>query len=314
MVRHLALFDETPYKSCLINGMVLGGDGRKMSKSLKNYVAAPQVLDKYGSDATRQWAATGGTTGSDIPFRWPDVEYGRRFLVKLWNVSGFAVRLLTDYKADGDCTLEPLDRWVLSKAAKLVEKVTFAMERCEFNVAVEEIRNFTWHTFCDCYVEAVKDRLYRVEKYGEVRKRGAQKALYETLYTVLHLLAPVIPHVTEEIYQAIYGEDKKCLSLQVSSWPESKAWVDDEAEQQGDIIVALISAVRREKAEKHLPLNTPIQRLTVCAEEKKAAGAVKAGLDDIAGACKVENLQVSVGKGEGREVADYPGLRFTAEY
>jgi valyl-tRNA synthetase len=68
MVRHLALFNETPYKSCLINGMVLGSDGRKMSKSLKNYVAAPEVLGKFGADATRQWAAGGGTTGSDIPF------------------------------------------------------------------------------------------------------------------------------------------------------------------------------------------------------------------------------------------------------
>jgi valyl-tRNA synthetase len=316
MVRHLALFDSTPYKACLINGMVLGSDGRKMSKSLKNYVAAPMVLDKYGSDATRQWAAAGGTTGSDIPFRWPDVEYGRRFLVKLWNVSGFAARLLADYDLDGkaECTLEPLDRWIMSRAARLCEKVTSAMERCEFNVAVEETRNFAWHTFCDCYVEAVKDRLYRAETYGEAKKRGAQKALYETLYVVLQLLAPVIPHVTEEIYQAMYAETKKCPSLQLSSWPELQGWVDDEAEQRGDVIVALISAVRREKAEKHLPLNTPVKKLTVCAEEKKAAEAVKAGMSDIVGACKVETLDVRVGKSTGREVAECPNVWFAAEY
>ena len=78
--------------------MVLGADGRKMSKSLKNYAAAPEVLNKSGADATRQWAAGGGATGSDIPFRAQDVEYGRRFLVKLWNVSGFASNLLADYK------------------------------------------------------------------------------------------------------------------------------------------------------------------------------------------------------------------------
>jgi valyl-tRNA synthetase len=188
------------------------------------------------------------------------------------------------------------------------------MERCEFNVAVEEVRNFTWHAFCDCYVEAVKDRLYRVETFGEAKKRGAQKALYETLYVVLQLLASVIPHVTEEIYQAMYGEDKKCPSLQVSKWPEVKEWVDDEAEQQGDVIVALISAVRREKAERHLPLNTPVKRLVVCAEEKKLADAVKAGIDDIVGACKVENLEVTIGKGTGKEVSECPGVRFVAEY
>jgi valyl-tRNA synthetase len=273
-------------------------------------------LDKFGSDAARQWAAAGGTTGSDIPFRWPDVEYGKRFLVKLWNVSGFAVRLLADFDPSGkvECVLEPLDKWVLSKAARLAETVTAAMEKCEFNVAVEEVRNFTWHTFCDCYVEAVKDRLYRAETYGETKKRGAQMALHETLYTVLQLLAPVIPHVTEEIYQAMYAESKKIVSLQVSPWPEVQAWVDAEAEERGDLIIALISAVRREKAEQHLPLNTPIKRLTVCAEGKEAADAVKAGCDDVVGACKVESLEVNVGKGSGREVSDSPALRFTAEY
>jgi valyl-tRNA synthetase len=315
MVRHLALFGETPYKSCLINGMVLGSDGRKMSKSLKNYVAAPQVLEKYGSDATRQWAAAGGTTGSDIPFRWPDVEYGRRFLVKLWNVSGFAARLLADYAPDGKgCLLEPLDTWVLSKAARLAVKVTAAMEKCEFNVAVEEIRNFVWHTFCDCYVEAVKDRLYRAETFGEAQKRGAQHALYETLYTVLQLLAPVIPHVTEEIYQAMYAEAKGCASLQLSPWPEHEAWVDEGAEERGEVIVALISAVRREKAEKHLSLNTQIKKLTVCVENKEAADAIKSGSGDIIGACKVENLEVNTAKGVGREVPECPNIRFTAEY
>ncbi len=316
MVRHLALFGETPYKTCLINGMVLGSDGRKMSKSLKNYVAAPQVLDKYGSDATRQWAAAGGTTGSDIPFRWPDVEYGRRFLVKLWNVSGFAARLLADYdsRSKGTCILDPLDKWILSKTAKLVEEVTLAMEKCEFNVAIEAARNFAWHTFCDSYVEAVKDRLYRVETYGEAKKRGAQYALYESLFTILQLLAPVIPHVTEEIYQSMYAEAKGCVSLQVSLWPAMKEWVDSEAETQGDIIVAVIASVRREKAEKHLPLNTPVKRLVICAEEKKMADAVKVGVDDIVGACKIEKLEINVGKGTGREVTDCTGVWFSAEY
>jgi len=279
-------------------------------------VAAPEVLAKYGADATRQWAAGGGATGSDIPFRWPDVEYGRRFLVKLWNVSGFAGRLLADYepKSEAACVLQPLDKWVLSKAARLAASVSEAMEKCQFNIAVEEIRNFTWHTFCDCYVEAVKDRLYRAETYGAEAKRAAQYALYEALYTVLQLLAPVIPHVTEEIYQALYADAKGCVSLQLSPCPEHEAWVDEAAERRGDVIIALISSVRREKAERHVSLNTQIKKLTVCAEDEAAADAVKSGSGDIVGACKVENLVVEVGKGVGREVAECPSVRFTSEY
>ena len=327
MVRHLALFDETPYKSCLINGMVLGSDGRKMSKSLKNYVAAPEVLGKYGSDATRQWAAGGGATGSDIPFRWPDVEYGRRFLVKLWNVSSFASKLLSDYAPDNaDFELQPLDKWILSKAAKLMRTVTEAMEKCQFNIAVEEIRNFTWHTFCDCYVEAVKDKLYRPETYGEAKKAAAQHTLYEVLYRILQLLAPVTPHLTEEIYQTMYADNKGYKSLQVSPWPEfEQAFADEQAEKRGDLIMALITEVRREKAEKRLSLNAQVKKLTVYTGDEETVRVIQASSEDIKGTLKVANLDVMpprkgdfIGGKEivqcGREIAQFADVRFVTEY
>jgi valyl-tRNA synthetase len=179
MVRHLALFDEPAYKSVLINGMVLGQDGRKMSKSLKNYVAAPEAINKYGADSIRQWAAGGGTTGSDIPFRVQDVEYGRRFLVKLWNASGFTIKFLADYdpKAEAAMDLQPLDLWMLSKTEEAVKKVTDAFEKCQFNLAVEELRNFTWHTLCDSYLEAIKDRLYRPEVHGQPKKVVTKRSI-----------------------------------------------------------------------------------------------------------------------------------------
>ncbi len=309
MVRHLALFGETPYKSCLINGMVLGSDGRKMSKSLKNYVAAPEVLDKYGSDATRQWAAAGGATGSDIPFRWPDVEYGRRFLVKLWNVSRFTNTLLSDYKPINaeDLTLEPLDKWLLSKVELLTQKVTAAFEKCQFNIAVEEIRNFTWHVFCDAYVEAVKDRLYRPELHGPLKRLAAQYTLYEVLHRILQLLAPVAPHLTEEIYQAMFAENESRHSLQASAWPEFNVKaVNEEAEKQGDLIVAVIAEVRREKAEKQLPLNSEVKHITIYSGSVENANIIRAGEGDIAGTVKAAAIEiVPVKKFEGRQIGTY---------
>ena len=104
--------------------------------------------------------------------------------------------------------LQPLDKWILSKAESTVKKVTEAFEKCQFNIAVEEIRNFTWHVFCDAYVEAVKDRLYRPEVHGEAKKAAAQYTLYEVLYRVLQMLSPVVPHLTEEIYQTMYADAK----------------------------------------------------------------------------------------------------------
>jgi valyl-tRNA synthetase len=316
MVRHLALFEEAPYKSCLINGMVLGADGRKMSKSLKNYVATPEVLDKRGADAARQWAAGGGTTGSDIPFRWPDVEYGWRFLIKLWNAAGFVSKLLADYTPDDETkqVLQPLDEWVLSKCERLTRKVTDDLEKCQFNLALEELRNFTWHTFCDCYLEAVKDRLYNPKVYGQEKRKGAQYTLYVVLERVLKLLAPITPHVTEEIFQTLYADEKNPPSIHISPWPTTdEQLIKEEAEKQGDLVVAIIAEVRREKSEKHLPLNTKIAKLTIYAAEKTAAEMITQGRVDIAGTCKAADIHVLSEKGKGREVKPYD-VSFIAEY
>ena len=123
-------------------------------------------------------------------------------------------------------------------------------------------RDYTWAEKDD--IEAVKDRLYNPQLYGEEKKKAAQQTLYTVLYTVLQLLAPISPHITEEIYQAMYAEDKGFKSIHLSSWPTvDKSRLIDEIEQQGDLIMAVISEIRREKAEKRLPLNTQISKLTI---------------------------------------------------
>ena len=315
MVRHLALFDEKPYKSCLINGMVLGSDGRKMSKSLKNYVAAPEVLNKYGTDAARQWAAGGGATGSDIPFRWPDVEYGRRFLTKLWNASRFVSNQLKDYEAIEKCESQVLDRWILSKAESLTQKVAEAMEKCQFNIALEEIRNFTWHQFCDQYIEAVKDRLYEPKRYGKEKRKAVQFTLYKVLYRIIQLLAPITPHITEEIYQAMYAEDVGQKSLHLTPLPEpDMRKIDEEAEKKGDLVMTVITEIRREKAEKRKPLNTPIKRVKIYAGNSEFADILGENKEDIVGTCKILGIEILPEKGEGRKVQGNPQISFLSEY
>jgi valyl-tRNA synthetase len=315
MVRHLALFDEKPYKSCLINGMVLGSDGRKMSKSLKNYVTAPEVLDKYGTDAARQWAAAGGATGSDIPFRWPDVEYGRRFLTKLWNAARFVSTQLKDYDVSGKCELQLLDKWVLGKAEKLTQKVTDALEKCQFNIAIEDLRNFTWHIFCDQYIEAVKDRLYKPELYGEETRRGVQFTLYTVLHRIIQLLAPITPHITEEIYQTMYAEDMGQKSLQLMLWPKpDMEKIDEEAEKKGELVMAVITEIRREKAEKRKPLNAPIKRVKMYAGKSEFARIISENKEDIVGTCKISQLEILSEKGNGRQVQEIPEISFISEY
>jgi len=315
MVRHLALFNEKPYKSCLINGMVLGADGRAMHKSLGNYVDSQEVLSKYGADATRQWAAGGGSTGSDVPFRWADVEYGKRFLVKLWNAARFVTSQLKDYTVGEEHDLQLLDRWVLSKAEKLTQRVTEALEKCQFNIALEEVRNFTWHIFCDRYIEVAKDRLYKPEVYGERKRKAAQHTLYNVLYRLVQLLTPITPYATEEIYEKVYAEDTRQKSVHMTPWPKpDMEKIDEEAEKKGDLVMAVITEIRREKAEKRKPLNTLIKRVKIYAENSEFARILNEDIKDIAGTCKISEVEILPEKGEGRQVQEIPGISFISEY
>ena len=316
MVRGLALFDQKPYNSVLINGMVLGTDGRKMSKSLGNFVATPDVFEKYGADAPRQWATGGGATGSDIPFRWEDVEYAWRFLRKLWNASKFAGMHLKDFDSNQTPEkLELMDRWLLSKMERVTQKVTEALESCQFNVATDEIRKFTWHSFCDNYIEAVKHRLYQPETYGDEKRQAAQYTLYTAIYRIIQMLSPISPHITEELYQIMFTDDKQHDSIHVSQWPATqKELIDEDAEKSGDLIVAVMAEIRRDKAENQKPLNVEIKKLTVYTEDKQTADIIANAEEDLAGTLKVEKLQIELTKGQGKEVQGYPSIHFVAEY
>jgi valyl-tRNA synthetase len=315
MVRHLALFDEKPYNTVLINGMVLGSDGRKMSKSLDNYVATPEVFDKYGADAPRQWSASGGATGSDIPFRWADVEYGWRFLLKLWNAARFSSLHLQDFDLQEKGDFGLLDRWLLSKMEKVTQRTTAALENCQFNIATSEIRHFTWHQLCDQYIEAIKHRLYKSEKYGKKKRKAAQYTLYTAIYRILQLLAPVSPHITEEIYQTMYAEEKKLRSIHVSPWPLAKKEnIDENVEKQGDLIMTVISEVRKDKAERKKPLNTPIKNLLIYTTNDNKAQILNQAVEDIEGTCKTQKIEIVTKRGQGREVEGHPDIKFLASY
>jgi len=304
MVRHLALFDETAYDSVLINGMVLGGDGRKMSKSLGNYVSTPEVFPKYGADAPRQWAAAGGSTGTDIPFRWEDVEYGWRFMRKLWNACRFTGMRLQDYDPGEGVEPRLLDRWIVSKLQRTVKKATEAMESCDFMNATETTRNFIWHIFCDHYLEAAKTRLYGD---GDGKKAAQQTLLY-TVERMIKLMAPITPHITEEIWRTMYDPD---ASIHVSAWPGyDESMVDEDAEKTGDVIIAAIGDIRREKNRMGVSLNASMKSVRLYAPDEYAE-ALRLGSTDIEDTLKIESLEIAAGVGGDVNLEDYPEIGFT---
>ena len=256
ILRTKALLGVKPWETIVVNGMVLGEDGHKMSKSRNNFVVPEEVIERYGADAFRQWAAIGGTTGSDIVFQWKDVVAGSRFLQKLWSIFRFSYPHIKDHDTSRPVELSIVDRWLLSKLTRLIERVTISMEAYQFDESFRELRSFTWETLADNYIELVKQRLYTEEP--ETR-RGAQYTLSIAIHTILVMLSPFIPFITEEAYSKLHEG-----SINQERWPEpEKSLIDPRAEEEGDLIAEIVSYVRRYKSERGIPLNAPLKEIEI---------------------------------------------------
>ncbi|WP_455284176.1 valine--tRNA ligase [[Eubacterium] cellulosolvens] len=293
MARHLALFGKAPYKTVLVNGMVRGADGRMMHKSYGNYVEVTEAIKKYGADSVRQWAAAGGSTGYDIPYRWADVEYGRKFLTKLWNAARLILSSLRDYNPDLPAPeLDLLDRWLLSRLNNMIKTTTDAFENFQFNVAADLTRNFTWHDLCDQYLEAVKYRLYADDADAAERRRAAQFTLFQTLDAVLRLLAPICPHVADALYHELWADRLKTKSIHSDAWPQaSEQLIDEKSQEQGSVLVKVLSEIRRIKSERRLSMKAPIKKLRVHSQEE-VANILRGHVDAIRQIAVVEQLEI----------------------
>jgi len=280
ILRSDALVGSKPWERVIVNGMVLGEDNQKMSKSLGNIIAPESVIEQYGTDAVRQWAAIGGSVGSDVPYNTKDLTASSRFLTKLWNVFRFAMLHLTEGVQPVTYGVQnPSEIWLIYNLVDLVESVTSSMDRFAFDEALKEIRSFVWSTLADHYVEAVKGRLYERDAYSLA-------ALYLALDAIVKLLAPFCPFFAEELFSHI---NPSAESVHLNSWPAfnlrprdvtasdptassgvvqqitftaSQAEVQ-EARRTGELVKEIIASVRRYKSEQRIALNARIEGVFV---------------------------------------------------
>jgi len=241
---------EVPFDSVMINGMVLDENRVKMSKSLGNVVSPDEVLAEYPVDAARYWAA-GSAVGDDLPYTEKGLRAGEKLLRKLWNASKLVDSLTGDGAPDRRPDLEAIDRWLLAELDRQIEATTDRLAEREFSKARDELRSFFWHTFCDDYLEVAKSRL---------REGGDASAAY-TLRTAhrrfLALFAPLLAHVTEEIWHDMYGDG----SVHRSDWPEPLGVEADL--DAGRTAMAVVGALRKYKSDRQLPLNATVDRVAV---------------------------------------------------
>lgn len=300
ILRCKALTGERPFSEVVVNGMVFGDDGHKMSKSRGNVISPEEVIDKYGADALRLWAAN-SAPGSDVPFAWKDVKHSYKFLRKFWNAFRFINIHIADFQLDEKevpGNLSPMDRWILSKLNHLVREVTDALETYDFAHAKSIIQSFIWNDFCDEYIEAVKYRLYAPEESES--KISAKYTLKTVISTSLKLLSPFIPHFTDEIYQ--YLPEGGFKSIHETNWPAAnKDLIDDDAEILGELGVKVIGDIRRFKSASGMPLNIQLKSTAIYTEDKMVLHHLNELENDIQGTMRIGDLKVKLGQPEIQE-------------
>ncbi len=279
ILRSLALVSQIPWYEIVVNGMVLGEDGRKMSKSLGNIITPEEVIEKYGADAMRQWAAIGGVMGTDVIFSWKEVVSASRFQQKFWSILRFAMTHLNDYQPDEkhEKKLRDTDRWILSRLNRLVREVDEAMSEYDFARAIKAVRGFTWYELADDYIELVKNRLY---SGNDEEKIPAKYTLYRVLSALIRMIAPITPFLAEECWQIFSGNG----SVHKQPYPEvEERFIDEEAERKGDLIRKVVEEVRRYKHDRRMALNAPMGRISIVTTEtidvRDVAGALNAEVE-----------------------------------
>ncbi len=256
MFQGLEFTGKRPFKNVLIHGLIRDSQGRKMSKSLGNGVDPMEVIEQYGADALRWFLANGSAPGQDVRYSTDKMDAAWNFINKIWNASRYALMNVGDLTADqvditGEKTLA--DKWILTRLNQTIGKVTELFEKFEFGEAGRLLYRFIWDDFCDWYIEMSKETLAGDD---EAAKLTTRSILVYVLDNTLRLLHPIMPFVTEEIWQSVphVGE-----SLVVATYPTvHPEQMDEKAAEEMEFLMDFIRSVRTVRNEMNTPLSKPI--------------------------------------------------------
>ena len=250
---------ERPFKDVLIHGLIRDEDGRKMSKSLGNGIDPMDVIDKYGADSLRYFLATGSSPGQDLRFSMEKIESTWNFANKIWNASRFALMNMNGLKYEEiDLSGEKsvADKWILTRLNETIEHVTRLSDRYEFGEVGRVLYNFIWDDFCDWYIEMAKLPLYGED---EGAKKTTRSILAHVLDSIMRLMHPFMPFITEEIWQNLPHQGE---SITVAKWPvKDDSLTDVKAAEEMKLLVEIIRSVRNSRAEVNTPLSKKIKMI-----------------------------------------------------
>jgi valyl-tRNA synthetase len=265
MMMGLKFMGEVPFKEVYIHALVRDAQGQKMSKSKGNVIDPLSVIDEYGTDAFRFTLAAFAAQGRDIKLSTERIAGYKAFANKLWNAARFALMNLEEFDPEGvdlaQLELSLADRWILARLAEAAKETNAALADYKFNDAASTLYSFTWHEFCDWYIELVKDDLYGADPAVKAR---AQAVLYAVLEQLLRLLHPLMPFITEEIWHALPGA-RPVASLMLAGYPTGEGLpVDAEGARRMELIMDVIKAIRNIRGEMDVPPGKQIAAVLDC--------------------------------------------------
>jgi len=301
MMMGLYVMKDVPFKHVYLHALVRDEKGEKMSKSKGNIIDPLLMIDQYGTDAFRFTLAAYTAQGRDVRLSPERIEGYKFFVNKIWNASKLTFANLDDF--DETATAEVADSladlWIKARLNKAVEDVTTALDEYRFNDAAAAVYRFIWHELCDWYLELSKPVFYG--KGSAEQKQAAQKTLGVVFPTMLKLLHPFMPFLTEELWQVFHGDDKN--SIMISRFPAvCSEWKNDAAEKEMETIMDMITAVRNIRGEMRI---APSQKLDVLMStvDEKTQKMVEKHKDYILNLANLESLTVEINAVEPKGVA-----------
>jgi len=282
---------DIPFHNVYFTGIIRDNQGRKMSKSLGNSPDPLDLIDSYGADAIRVGLMLIAPQGIDILFSEDKIEQGRNFMNKLWNSARFVLMNLEDelppsFSEIDKSKLDQTDQWIISKLNRTIENVDKAYSRYRINEAIKLVYDFTWGDFCDWYIEFAKSRFYGNDEDDKI---VAQSVSVFVLKTILELLHPYTPFITEEIWSFFKKEDESMLIS--TNWPKSDSnFINDAVEEELQTVMEVVSAIRMVRTNLNVAHGKKAS-LFVRGDEKLTA-ILKNHTDYLERLAKVEQLTV----------------------
>lgn len=308
--RTYMLTGKKPFENIIVHGMILNKDGKEMHKSDGTGISPIDLINKYSIDTLRLWVASSGGINKDKPFLYGEMDFSKSFITKIYNSALFIKNITSKIKIPKE---EPhksfgiFDFWILNRLNEIVKQIDNSYNESNLFEVSNKIMNFYWHEFCDYYLENVKYKLRDDSKVSMQKKRAAAFTLMHVLDVSLRTLAPIIPHVAEEINSMfnkksiftkefpIYKEQESKADYIINGLIFKSAIIDIDYKDAGAFLNVIIGEVRKQKAQKRMALNKEIIRININVPESyyKVVSIAKEELENI---CRSKSIHIKRSK------------------